>query len=74
MWDVEPNTFPEIDKDANKIVEYTLKNTKPGSIILLHVMYQGREESMQAVSGIIKGLQEQGYEFKTVSELLALKN
>lgn len=74
MWDVEPNTFPEIDKDANKIVEYTLKHTKPGSIILLHVMYAGREESMKAVSGIIKGLKEQGFEFKTVAELIALKN
>ena len=74
MWDVEPNSFPEIDKDANKIVEYTLKNSKPGSIILLHVMYTGREESMKAIGGIIKSLKEQGYEFKTVSELLALKS
>jgi peptidoglycan-N-acetylglucosamine deacetylase len=74
MWDVEPNSFPEIDKDANKTVEYVVNHTKPGSIILLHIMYPGREASMKAVSGIIKGLKEQGYEFKTVSELLALKN
>jgi peptidoglycan-N-acetylglucosamine deacetylase len=74
MWDVEPNSFPEIDKDANKTVEYVLHHTKPGSIILLHIMYPGREASMKAVSGIIRGLKEQGYEFKTVSELLALKN
>ncbi len=74
MWDVEPNTFPEIDRDAGKIVDYTLQHTRPGSIILLHIMYKGREESMKAVSGIIKGLQEQGYEFKTVAELLALRN
>ena len=71
MWDVEPNTFPEIDRDANKIAEYTLANTRPGSIILLHVMYRGREESMKAVPQIIAGLQERGFEFKTVSELLA---
>jgi chitin deacetylase len=71
MWDVEPNTFPEIDRDASKIAEYTIANTKPGSIILLHVMYRGREESMKAVPQIIAGLKERGFEFKTVSELLA---
>jgi chitin deacetylase len=74
MWDVEPNTFPEIDRDANKIAEYTIANTKPGSIILLHVMYRGREESMKAVPQIIAGLKARGFTFKTVSELLALKN
>jgi peptidoglycan-N-acetylglucosamine deacetylase len=74
MWDVEPNTFPEIDRDANKIVEYTIANTKPGSIILLHVMYPGREESMKAVPQIIAGLKERGFAFKTVSELLARRS
>lgn len=74
MWDVEPNTFPEIDKEAGKIVDYTLANSKPGSIILLHIMYKGREESMKAVPGIIEGLKARGFTFKTVSELLALKN
>jgi len=52
------------------LVEYTLANTKPGSIILLHVMYPSRKNSMQAVPGIITGLRAEGYEFVTVSELL----
>lgn len=72
MWDVEPETYPEIDGNAEKITDYVLGHTKPGSIILLHVMYPTRKESMKAVSGIIKGLKEQGFEFKTVSELLAI--
>jgi peptidoglycan-N-acetylglucosamine deacetylase len=71
-FDVEPESFPQIDNDAEKITRYVLANAKPGSIILLHIMYPGRKESMKAVSGIIKGLKEQGYEFKTVSELLSL--
>ena len=73
-FDVEPNSFPEIDRDTNRIVEYTLAQAKPGSIILLHVMYPGREGSMKAVPQIIAGLRERGYVFKTVSELLTLKN
>jgi chitin deacetylase len=71
-WDVEPDSFPEVGGNANKIVEYVLANAKPGSIILLHVMYPSRKESLKSVKGIIAGLKNRGYEFKTVSELLAL--
>jgi peptidoglycan-N-acetylglucosamine deacetylase len=74
MWDVEPESHKEVDGDAEKITGYVLKQTKPGSIILLHVMYKGREASMKAVGPIIKSLKEQGFAFKTVSELLALNN
>jgi peptidoglycan/xylan/chitin deacetylase (PgdA/CDA1 family) len=70
-WDVEPNSFPEIDASSDKIVEYVLQKTQPGSIIILHVMYSNRKESMKAVKGIIDGLKSRGYSFKTVSELLA---
>jgi chitin deacetylase len=69
-WDVEPNSYPEIDASSDKIVEHVLQKTQPGSIIILHVMYSNRKESMKAVPGIIEGLQAKGYSFKTVSELL----
>jgi peptidoglycan-N-acetylglucosamine deacetylase len=71
-WDVEPDSYPEIAADANKITDYVLAKTQPGSIIILHVMYGSRKESLKAVPQIITKLREQGYEFKTVSELLAL--
>jgi peptidoglycan-N-acetylglucosamine deacetylase len=74
MWDVEPESDAEIDGNAENIIHHVLQQTKPGSIILLHVMYKSRQPSMNAVGPIIKGLKEQGFEFKTVSELLALKN
>lgn len=70
-WDVEPDSFPEVGSDANKIVEHVLANVKPGSIILLHVMYPSRKESLKSVKGIIDELKSHGYEFKTVSELLS---
>jgi peptidoglycan-N-acetylglucosamine deacetylase len=69
-WDVEPETFVEKSED---LIKHTLDNTKNGSIILLHVMYDSRAESMKSVRPIIKGLREKGFEFKTVSELLAMK-
>lgn len=70
MWDVEPDSFPEIGFSSEKITQYVLDNTRPGSIILLHVMYDSRKESVEAIEGIVKGLRQQGYTFKTVSELL----
>jgi chitin deacetylase len=69
-WDVEPDSYPEIAADSNKIVAHVMEKTKPGSIILLHVM--GRSESLKAVKGVITGLKGQGYSFKTVSEMLAM--
>ncbi len=69
-WDVEPDSYPEIAADSGRIVAHTLEKTRPGSIILLHVMYKSRGESLKAVKGVITGLKGEGYSFKTVSELL----
>ncbi len=69
-WDIEPDSYPEIAGDAGKIVEHVLARARPGSIILLHVMYPSRLQSLRSVKGIVAGLKEQGYSFKTVSELL----
>lgn len=70
MWDVDPDSYPEIAADSDRIVEFVLSKTQPGSIILLHVMYANRRESLKAVKKIVEKLKEQGYSFKTVSELL----
>ncbi|KKI93471.1 polysaccharide deacetylase [Bacillus sp. SA1-12] len=70
LWDIEPETDPEIGADSEKIVQHVSDHAKSGSIILLHVMYDSRKESLGSVEGIINKLTEQGYEFKTVSELL----
>jgi peptidoglycan/xylan/chitin deacetylase (PgdA/CDA1 family) len=47
-----------------------VKHTRAGSIILLHVMYDSRAATMQAVPDIIRRLKAQGYRFVTVHELL----
>jgi peptidoglycan-N-acetylglucosamine deacetylase len=73
MWDIEPDSDPDVSQDADKIVAEVLSQARPGSIILLHVMYKNRKPSLNAVSGIIDGLRQQGYKFKTISELLATR-
>jgi chitin deacetylase len=70
-WDVEPDSRPEVAADSDKIAESALSGTRPGSIILLHVMYGSRGESLKAVKKIVAALKAQGYSFKTASELLA---
>jgi peptidoglycan-N-acetylglucosamine deacetylase len=70
MWDVEPDSDPEVDAHAERIVDFTVEHTRPGSIILLHGMYAGRDQTRLAVTPIIDRLKAEGYRFVTVSDLL----
>lgn len=70
MWDLEPESYSEIASSSDRIVGYVLENVQPGSILLLHVMYDSREESRKALPVIIDRLREEGYSFRTISELL----
>lgn len=70
LWDLEPNSFPEVNSSSQKIVQYVIDNVKPGSIILLHPMYDDKGNTIDAIKGIIEELKNMGYEFKTVNELL----
>ncbi|MGW0017998.1 polysaccharide deacetylase family protein [Rhodococcus sp. NPDC003382] len=67
MWDVEPDS---VAADSTTMVDTALAQTRPGSIILLHVMYPARQSSLDAIPGIVAGLQAEGFRFVTVSELL----
>lgn len=69
-WDLEPDSIADISNDSDKMVDYVLDNVKPGSIILMHVMYKSREASMNALPEIIKGLKEKGYEFLKIGDLI----
>ncbi|MGM1062516.1 polysaccharide deacetylase family protein [Saccharothrix sp. Mg75] len=70
MWDVEPNTHPEVDRSAEATTRYVLDHVTPGSIVLLHGMYHDREQSRLAVGPVVEGLRARGYRLVTVSDLL----
>lgn len=70
MWDIEPETYQEIAEDPQRIAQHVLDNVRPGSIVLLHVMYGSRETSRQALPLIIEGLRAKGYEIVTVLEMI----
>lgn len=76
MWDVEPDTYAEVDPDdqrrAAMLVEHTLSRVRPGSIVLMHPFWGYGTADRMALGAIIDGLREQGYELVTVSELLEM--
>lgn len=69
-WNIEPESYPEIAQDSDAIAQHVIDKVRPGSIILLHVMFKSREPSMAAVPKIVQTLKAQGYTFVTVNELL----
>ncbi|MGL3805730.1 polysaccharide deacetylase family protein [Paeniglutamicibacter sp. R2-26] len=69
LWDVD--TLDWKVRDAKKVVSNTLRDTKPGSIVLMHDIHSS---TVEAVPAILKGLAAKGYHFVTVSELLASVN
>ena len=73
-WDVAPETWDDTVQATEEIVQDVLNRTRPGSIVLLHVMYASRKNTMAAVPEVIRGLKGKGYRFVTVSELLAYRD
>jgi peptidoglycan/xylan/chitin deacetylase (PgdA/CDA1 family) len=73
MWDVDPLTDRNVDRSTDRIVEFVLSRVRPGSIVLLHPMYKGREATRAALGPIIDGLHARGFRFVTVNELLAYR-
>ena len=72
-WDVEPNSYDDIDRSATKITAHVVERVRPGSIILLHPMYHGRQATRAAIGPIVDSLRARGYALVTVDELLAMR-
>ncbi len=69
MWDVEPDTF--VAGNADAIVNYVMKHTRPGSIILMHPFCEDAcKADKEALPRIIDELHVNGYTFVSISELL----
>ncbi len=73
MWDIEPETVLGFDATAVEIADYTINNVQSGSIILLHPMFNP-ENILPALEIIVSSLQEKGYTFCTVAQLITNNN
>ncbi len=69
-WNIEPESIADVRDSAQKIATHVEQKVKSGSIILLHVMYDSREESRKSLPIIIENLKQKGYKFVTINELL----
>ncbi|MGF7032216.1 chitin deacetylase [Paenibacillus mucilaginosus] len=69
MWSIEPDTYSTF---ASEKVNFVKDNVKPGSIILMHPMYDKTGSELAAVEAILRALSDEGYTFVTVNELQAL--
>jgi peptidoglycan/xylan/chitin deacetylase (PgdA/CDA1 family) len=65
-WDVEDPTTSDPVAFADRVVAAA----RPGSIILLHVMYPANDTARRALPAILSGLQHKGLRIVTVGELL----
>ena len=64
-WSIDPRDWES--RNTAQIVAAVLEAAKPNQIILLHDIY---ETSVQAARELVDSLQEEGYRFLTVEELL----
>lgn len=69
MWSLEPDTYYT---NTDEKVKYVVENVQPGSIILLHAMYDQAGEELQVIEEILEELTNEGYQFVTVDELQEL--
>jgi peptidoglycan/xylan/chitin deacetylase (PgdA/CDA1 family) len=67
MWDVaEPDT-----PDPRTYARHIVDSARPGSIILMHVMYRPNDVARAALPLVLEGLRRKGLRVVTVGELLA---
>jgi peptidoglycan/xylan/chitin deacetylase (PgdA/CDA1 family) len=68
LWEVDP--FDWKKPGPNVVSSRILKETHPGSIVLAHDIHA---QTIQAMPATLTGLEEKGFKFVTVSELLKLE-
>ncbi|MCQ6280599.1 polysaccharide deacetylase family protein [Bacillus sp. EB600] len=65
-WNLEPDTYYT---SISAKVDYVNQSVKPGSIILLHPMYDHTGNEIKTIEGILDTLSKKGYTFVTVNQL-----
>ncbi len=68
LWDVDPLDWKK--PGPNVVASRILKETRPGSIVLSHDIH---EQTIEAMPRTLRELEEKGFKFVTVSELLKMQ-
>lgn len=70
LWNIDPRDYCAPCADA--VAAAVLAQARPGAIVLLHDGGGDRTLTIEATAQLIPQLRQQGYHFRTISELLAL--
>ena len=64
-----PSGDPDVHATKQSLVEWVLREARPGSIIVMHINHR-RFPTAEALPEIVAGLRRRGFELVTVGELL----
>lgn len=73
MWSWHQDTEDWKNPGVANIVQKVLNGVKAGNVVLFHDGGGNREQTVQALAQILPQLQQQGYRFITISDMLALQ-
>ncbi|QIL89494.1 hypothetical protein GNX18_06780 [Microbulbifer sp. SH-1] len=68
-WHFSGDALADLD-DPQEIADLLVENAFPGAVVILHPLYNQREQILRALPLINERLKAEGYEFATLSELL----
>lgn len=67
LWDVDTNDWRK--PGVSTVISRAVNGAKPGSIILVHDIHGS---TVDAIEGIVRGLQSRGFRLVTVSDLISI--
>ena len=73
MWSWHQDTLDWKKPGVSRIVNNVLKGMKEGDVILFHDGGGNREQTVKALEKILPELQNKGYHFVTISDLIKLQ-
>lgn len=68
LWDVEERY--DVGTDHRAYADHMVRRARPGSIIIMHVMYRPNETARRALPLVIEGLRKRGFRIVPVGELI----
>lgn len=63
-WSVDPRDWDH--RDSEQTIEHITEETRPGDVVLMHDIHT---TTVDAVPGVLDGLEERGFHFVTVDQL-----
>ncbi len=70
MWDLDSGDSRGVDYPVQERVAYMVNAARDGSVLLFHF---GGRQTYDLVTGVVKGLQQRGFCFVTITELFGWK-